>query len=62
MLRFNEVINAIIGLGEEIKDSVSMKKVPKYLHPRFDSKVLAIKEAKDLNSFSMDEMHGSLTA
>jgi len=62
MLRFNEVINAIRGLGEEIEDSVIVKKVLCSLPQRFDSKVYAIEEAKDLNTFSMDEMHGSLIA
>ncbi|XXG85802.1 hypothetical protein AAC387_Pa11g0820 [Persea americana] len=62
MLRVNEVTNSIRGLGEEIKEPVIVKKVLRSLQPRFDSKVSAIEEAKDLNAFSMDELHGSLTA
>ncbi|KAJ8620365.1 hypothetical protein MRB53_028894 [Persea americana] len=62
MLRVNEVTNSIRGLGEEIKEPIIVKKVLRSLQPRFDSKVSAIEEAKDLNAFSMDELHGSLTA
>ncbi|XP_043710374.1 uncharacterized protein LOC122659308 [Telopea speciosissima] len=62
MLRVNEVVNAIRGLGEEIKDPVIVKKVLRSLPPRFDSKVFAIEEAKDLDTFGMDELHDSLSA
>ena len=62
MLRVNEVINEIKGLREDIEDSVIVKKVLRSLPQRFDSKFSAIEEAKDLNTFNMDEMHGSLTA
>ncbi|KAJ8636298.1 hypothetical protein MRB53_010565 [Persea americana] len=62
MLRVNEVTNSIRELGEEIKEPVIVKKVLRSLQPRFDSKVSAIEEAKDLNAFSMDELHGSFTA
>ena len=62
MLRVNEVVNAIRGLGEEIKEPALVKKILRSLPPRFDSKVSAIEEAKDLNVFNMDELQGSLTA
>ncbi|XP_043687580.1 uncharacterized protein LOC122638797 [Telopea speciosissima] len=62
MLRVNEAVNAIGGLGEEIKDLVIVKKVLRSLPPQFDLKVSAIEEAKDLDTFSMDELHGSLSA
>ncbi|XP_043699838.1 uncharacterized protein LOC122650492 [Telopea speciosissima] len=62
MLRVNEAVNAIRGLGEEIKDPVIVKKVLRSLPPRLDLKVFAIEEAKDLDTFSMDELHGSLSA
>jgi len=62
MLRVNEVINAIKGLGEEIEDSVIVKKVLCSLPQIFDSKVSTIEEAKYLNTFNTDKMHGSLIA
>lgn len=57
MLQFNEVINLIRGLGKKMEDSIIVKKVLRYLPPRFDSEVSMIEEAKDLNSLGMDEMH-----
>lgn len=62
MLRVNEVINVIKGLRENIEDTIIMKKVLLSLPQRFNSKVSTIEEAKDLNTFNMDEMHGYLTA
>jgi len=38
-----------------------LKKILRPLSSRFDYKVLAIEEAKDLNAFYLDEMYGSLT-
>jgi len=38
-----------------------VKKVLRSLPQRFDLKFFAIEEAKDLNTFSMDQMHSSLT-
>lgn len=62
ILKINEVTNAIKGLEEKIKDSIIMKKVLRSLSQRFDSKVFVIEEAKDLNTFNMDEMHDYLIA
>lgn len=60
MLRVNEVINTISVLGEKIEDVVIIKKVLRSLPSRFDYKVSANEDAKDINSFWLDEMHGSL--
>lgn len=62
MLRVNEVINSIRCLDEKIEDKVIVKKILSSLTSRFDAKFLSIKEVKDLNSFTLDEMHGSLIA
>ena len=62
MLRVNEVINAIICLREMIEYSVIVKKVLRSLPQIFDSKFSTIEEAKDLDTFNMDGMHGSLIA
>ncbi|KAJ8644712.1 hypothetical protein MRB53_006460 [Persea americana] len=60
--RVNEVVTSIRGLGETLKDQVAVKKVLRSLPYRFDPKVSAIEEAKDLDVFSMDELQGSLIA
>jgi hypothetical protein len=61
-LRVDETVNAIIGLGEEIEESVIVQKVLRSLPLRFNPKISALEERSDLNSISMDELHGIFTA
>jgi hypothetical protein len=49
-------------LGEEIKESVIVQKVLRSLPMRFDPKISALEERSNLNSISMDEVHGIFTA
>eukprot|EP00253_Pinus_taeda_P032951 PITA_32951 len=49
-------------LGEKIEESNVVKKVLRSLPNRFDSKVSAIEEMKDLYTLNMDELHGILIA
>jgi hypothetical protein len=60
-LRVDETINAILGLGEEIKESVIVQKVLRSLPMIFDPKISTLEERADLNSISMDELHGIFT-
>jgi hypothetical protein len=55
-------MNAIIGLGEEIEESVIVQKVLRSLPMRFNSKISTLEEISDLNSIRMDELHGIFTA
>jgi hypothetical protein len=61
-LRVDETVNAIIGLGEEIEEFVIVQKVLRSLPMRFDPKISALEEREDLDSISMDELHGIFTA
>jgi hypothetical protein len=61
-LRVDEIVNAIIGLGEEIEESVIVQKVLRSLPMRFNLNISALEERSDLNSISMDELHGIFTA
>ena len=61
-LRVDETVNAIIGLGEEIEESVIVQKVLRSLPMRFNPKISALEEILDLNSISMDKLHGIFTA
>ena len=61
-LRVAEVVNSLKGLGENIEESTIVQKILRSLPDRFDSKVSAIKEMKDLDTFKMDELHGILIA
>jgi hypothetical protein len=60
-LRVDEIVNAIIGLGEEIEESVIVQKILRSLHMRFNHKISALEERLDLDSISMDELHGIFT-
>jgi hypothetical protein len=55
-------VNAIIGLGEEIEEFVIVHKVLRFFPMRFNPKISALEEISDLNSISMDELHGIFTA
>jgi hypothetical protein len=56
-LQVDEIVNQIIGLGQEIKESVIVQKVLRSLPMRFNPNILALEERSDLNSISMDELH-----
>jgi hypothetical protein len=61
-LQVDETVNEIIGLGEEIEDSVIVQKVLRYLPMRFNPKISALEERSDLKSISMDKLHGIFRA
>jgi hypothetical protein len=61
-LRFDEIVNAIVGLGEEIEESVIVQKILRSLPMRFNPKISSLKERSDLDSISMDELHKIFTA
>jgi uncharacterized protein YxeA len=60
-LQVDETVNAIIGLREEIEESVIVQKVLRSLPMRFDPKISALEERSYLNSISMDGLHGIFT-
>jgi hypothetical protein len=49
-------------LGEEIKESVIVQKVLRSLPMRYEPNISALEERSDLNSISMDELHGIFRA
>jgi hypothetical protein len=61
-LRVDEYFNAIRGLGEEINESLVVKKVLRSLLLKYDAKVSTIEETRDLTKMKMDELHGSVIA
>ncbi len=56
------MVNTMKGLGEVIEESKVVEKVLRSLPTRFDSKVLAIEEIKDLDTLNIEALHGILTA
>jgi hypothetical protein len=61
-LRVDETMNAILGLGEEVDEYIIFQKVLRSLPMRFDPNILALEERSDLDSISMDELHGIFIA
>jgi hypothetical protein len=61
-LRVDETVNAIMGLGEEIKESVIFQKVLRSLPMIFDPNISALEEREDLNAISKDKPHGVFIA
>ena len=61
LLRINENFNAIIGLGEEVNESIILQQVLRSLSLRYDAKVSAIEEYQDLTKMIVDELHKILT-
>lgn len=61
-VRVAKVVNALKGLGENVEESTIVQKILRSLPDRFDSKVRAIEEMKDLDTLKMDELHGILIA
>jgi hypothetical protein len=57
----DEIVNTIKGLGETIDEKFVVQKVLRTLPSRFDPKISSIEEMKDLDSLTMDELHGILT-
>jgi hypothetical protein len=54
-------VNTIRGLGEEFDESVVVQKVIISLTMRFDPKISSLEERTDIDSLSMDELHGIFT-
>ena len=61
-LRVDEIVNCMKNLGEEIKEVIVVEKVLRSLSPKFESKVSAIEEKENLQSLTMSQLHGILTA
>eukprot|EP00253_Pinus_taeda_P035433 PITA_35433 len=61
-LRIDEIVNCMKNLGEEIKEVIVVEKVLRSLSPKFDSKVSAIEEKKNLQNLTISQLHRILTA
>ena len=61
-LRFEELVNAMKGLGETFDDSLLIQKILRSLPDKFNPKVFAIEELNDLKTLSIDRLLGTLIA
>jgi uncharacterized lipoprotein YehR (DUF1307 family) len=62
LIKVDEVVNTIRGLGEELDESLVIQKALRSLLLKYDAKVSAIEKTSDLTKMTMDELHGSLIA
>ena len=58
--KFCDIANKSFVLDEKIPETTLVRKIMRSLLDRFSSKVIAIKEAKDLDSMKVDNLMGSL--
>ena len=61
LLRVDEVVNAIRGLGGKLKEIYVVSKVLWTLPMKYDSKVSIVEERNDLDRVTVGELHGILT-
>lgn len=62
LLPVDEIFNTIRGLGEKVEEPMIVQKVLRSLPLIIDAKFFAIEQMKGLDSLTMDELHGILTA
>ena len=61
-LRVDEIVNADIGLGENVPKEMIMQKVLRSLSLRYHSKISSLEDRKNLGKLAMDELHSILIA
>ena len=62
LLRVDEIVNAIRGIGAIIKEKDVVDKVLRTLPMKYDSKVSTLEEQNDIKLMTVDELHGIFTA
>lgn len=61
-LCIDEIVNHMKELGDEIKDTTLVQKILRSLTPKFESKVSAIEEKKDMQTLTVVQLHAILNA
>ncbi|XP_062099439.1 uncharacterized protein LOC133805313 isoform X2 [Humulus lupulus] len=56
----SDIANEYFSLGEKLSDSVLVRKIVRSLSDRFQSKITAIEEVKNLDTLKVEELMGSL--
>ena len=57
---FSEIVNSLKNLGRTLIDKKMVKKILRSLSEKWETKVTVLCEAKDLRTYSYDELIGSL--
>ncbi|XP_062102258.1 uncharacterized protein LOC133812299 [Humulus lupulus] len=58
----SDIANEFLALGEKLDESVLVRKIVRVIPDRFDTKFLAMEEAKDFGKMKVEELIGSLRA
>ena len=58
ILRVDEIVNDIRGIGGEIKEKEVVDKVLRTFPTKYDSKVSSLEELDDIKLMTVDELHG----
>ena len=58
--KLSDIANKYSSLGEKLEENVLVRKIVKVLPARFQTKLTAIEEAKDLDKMKVEELMGSL--
>ena len=61
ILRVDQLVNTIRGLGEEVEETIVVRKILRTLPKRFN-KISALEERTDLDTMTVDQLHGTLVA
>ncbi|PKU75896.1 hypothetical protein MA16_Dca005943 [Dendrobium catenatum] len=61
-IRFTQIITSLHALGRELTNYEKVNKILKFLPSSFDAKITAITESKDLNTYLINNLLGSLIA
>jgi hypothetical protein len=60
--RVDEVVNSIRETREELEDKPIVKKILRSLPMRYDAKISSIEDRSDLDTLTVDQLHGIFTA
>ncbi|KAI0493791.1 hypothetical protein KFK09_023916 [Dendrobium nobile] len=60
--RFTQIVTSLHALGKELSNYEKVNKILRCLPSSYDAKITAITESKDLNTYSIDNLLGSLIA
>ena len=62
ILRVYHLVNTIRGLGEEVEETIVVRKILRTLPKRFNPKISALEERTNLDTMTVDQLHGTLLA
>ena len=62
ILRVDQLVNTIRGLGEEVEETIVVRKILRTIPKRFNPKIFALEERTDLDTMTVGQLHGTLVA